>query len=98
MNIVLDKHSLCVVCFCSQLGCKAAVSFFHWCVLLNFSWLLVEALYLQTLLLFTFTHVGKLLWIYAAVGWGASCVYTCSGLITCTGLHLTSLMLQELRQ
>lgn len=91
MIIVLYKHSLCVVCFCSQLGCKAAVSFFHW-------WLLVEALYLQTLLLFTFTHVGKLLWIYAAVGWGASCVYTCSGVITCTGLYRTSLMLQELRR
>ncbi|KAM8730764.1 growth hormone releasing hormone receptor 2 [Acanthopagrus schlegelii] len=61
-------------CTVSTLGCKAAVSFFHWCVLLNFSWLLVEALYLQTLLLFTFAHTAKLLWIYATVGWGAPSV------------------------
>ncbi|XP_073345282.1 growth hormone releasing hormone receptor 2 [Pagrus major] len=61
-------------CTVSTLGCKAAVSFFHWCVLLNFSWLLVEALYLQTLLLFTFTHTGKLFWIYTTVGWGTPSV------------------------
>ncbi|XP_028286127.1 growth hormone releasing hormone receptor 2 [Parambassis ranga] len=57
-------------CTVSTLRCKAAVTFFHFCVLSNFSWLLVEGLYLQTLLLFTFTRTRKLLWIYAFIGWG----------------------------
>ncbi|XP_070708329.1 growth hormone releasing hormone receptor 2 [Pempheris klunzingeri] len=61
-------------CTVSTLRCKAAVTFFHFCVLSNFSWLLVEGLYLQTLLLLTFTHTGTLFRIYAALGWGSSLV------------------------
>ncbi|XP_049916729.1 growth hormone releasing hormone receptor 2 [Epinephelus moara] len=61
-------------CTVSTLWCKAAVTFFHFCVVSNFWWLLVEALYLQTLLLCTFTHTTKLFWIYATVGWGAPSV------------------------
>ncbi|XP_038594146.1 growth hormone releasing hormone receptor 2 [Micropterus salmoides] len=61
-------------CTVSTLQCKAAVTFFHFCVLSNFSWLLVEGLYLQTLLLFTFTQTRKLFWICATVGWGISSV------------------------
>ncbi|KAK0134823.1 Pituitary adenylate cyclase-activating polypeptide type I receptor [Merluccius polli] len=38
-------------CTVSTVCCKAAVTFFHFCVLGNFSWLLVEALHLQALLL-----------------------------------------------
>uniref|UniRef100_UPI0037E8F48E growth hormone releasing hormone receptor 2 n=1 Tax=Semicossyphus pulcher TaxID=241346 RepID=UPI0037E8F48E len=57
-------------CTVSTVGCKAAVSFFHFCVLSNFCWLLVEGLYLQTLLLFTFAQTSKIFWIYASVGWG----------------------------
>lgn len=56
-----------------QAQCKAAVTFFHFCVLSNFSWLLVEALYLQSLLLFPFTRTRTFCWIYATVGWGSSC-------------------------
>nr|XP_046232831.1 growth hormone releasing hormone receptor 2 isoform X2 [Scatophagus argus] len=61
-------------CTASTLQCKAAVTFFHLCVSANFSWLLVEGLYLHTVLLFTFTQTGKLLRIYATVGWGAPSV------------------------
>ncbi|XP_044194428.1 growth hormone releasing hormone receptor 2 [Thunnus albacares] len=61
-------------CTVSTLQCKAAVMFFHFCVLSNFSWLLVEGLYLQTLLLFTFTHTSKIFWIYATIGWGCPSV------------------------
>uniref|UniRef100_A0A4W6E6J0 Growth hormone releasing hormone receptor 2 n=1 Tax=Lates calcarifer TaxID=8187 RepID=A0A4W6E6J0_LATCA len=57
-------------CTVSTLQCKAAVTFFHFCVLSNFSWLLVEGLYLQSLLLFAFTQTRKLFWIYAVIGWG----------------------------
>ncbi|XP_060951331.1 growth hormone releasing hormone receptor 2 [Limanda limanda] len=58
-------------CTVSTLWCKAAVTFFHFCVTSNFSWLLVEGLYLQTLLIFTFTETRKLFRIYAAIGWGS---------------------------
>ncbi|GLD60009.1 S-adenosylmethionine synthase-like protein, partial [Lates japonicus] len=61
-------------CTVSTLQCKAAVTFFHFCVLSNFSWLLVEGLYLQTLLLFAFTQTRKLFWIYAVIGWSAPTV------------------------
>uniref|UniRef100_A0A4W6E6I7 Growth hormone releasing hormone receptor 2 n=1 Tax=Lates calcarifer TaxID=8187 RepID=A0A4W6E6I7_LATCA len=61
-------------CTVSTLQCKAAVTFFHFCVLSNFSWLLVEGLYLQSLLLFAFTQTRKLFWIYAVIGWGAPTV------------------------
>ncbi|XP_054454868.1 growth hormone releasing hormone receptor 2 [Anoplopoma fimbria] len=61
-------------CTVSTLRCKAAVTFFHFCVLSNFCWLLVEALFLQTLLLCTFTSTRKLLWIYGAIGWGTPSV------------------------
>uniref|UniRef100_A0A3P8RZB8 Growth hormone releasing hormone receptor 2 n=1 Tax=Amphiprion percula TaxID=161767 RepID=A0A3P8RZB8_AMPPE len=58
-------------CTASTFQCKAAVTFFHFCVLSNFSWLLVEGLYLQTLLLLTFTQTRRLLWIYGVLGWGS---------------------------
>uniref|UniRef100_A0A672YUN5 Growth hormone releasing hormone receptor 2 n=1 Tax=Sphaeramia orbicularis TaxID=375764 RepID=A0A672YUN5_9TELE len=61
-------------CTVSTVRCKVAVTFFHFCVLANFWWLLVEGLYLQTLLLFTFTHSTKPFWIFAIVGWGTPSV------------------------
>uniref|UniRef100_A0A3B4WBT5 Growth hormone releasing hormone receptor 2 n=1 Tax=Seriola lalandi dorsalis TaxID=1841481 RepID=A0A3B4WBT5_SERLL len=61
-------------CTVSTLRCQAAVTFFNFCVVSNFWWLLVEALYLQTLLLLVFTQTRKLLWIYAVIGWGAPTV------------------------
>uniref|UniRef100_A0A3Q1CLQ6 G-protein coupled receptors family 2 profile 2 domain-containing protein n=1 Tax=Amphiprion ocellaris TaxID=80972 RepID=A0A3Q1CLQ6_AMPOC len=65
-------------CTASTFQCKAAVTFFHFCVLSNFSWLLVEGLYLQTLLLLTFTQTRRLLWIYGVLGWGTVCSCVCS--------------------
>uniref|UniRef100_W5LPT4 Growth hormone releasing hormone receptor 2 n=1 Tax=Astyanax mexicanus TaxID=7994 RepID=W5LPT4_ASTMX len=56
-------------CTISTVLCKAAVTFFQYCVLANFYWLLVEGLYLQTLLIFTFTHKRAFVWWYALIGW-----------------------------
>ncbi|XP_016889773.1 growth hormone releasing hormone receptor 2 isoform X2 [Cynoglossus semilaevis] len=73
--VLFADHSL-DHCTMSTAQCKAAVTFFHFCVLSNFSWLLVEALYLQSLLLFPFTRTRTFCWIYATVGWGAPTVIT----------------------
>lgn len=50
--------------------CKAAIAFFQYSVLANFYWLLVEGLYLQTLLLLTFTCDRSYTWGYVLIGWG----------------------------
>uniref|UniRef100_A0A668AWY0 Growth hormone releasing hormone receptor 2 n=1 Tax=Myripristis murdjan TaxID=586833 RepID=A0A668AWY0_9TELE len=71
-------------CTVSTPKCKAAVTFFQYCVLANFFWLLVESLYLQTLLVFTFTHKRTLFWVYAVIGWGKLCVY----IPLCVSMHL----------
>ncbi|XP_030630921.1 growth hormone releasing hormone receptor 2 [Chanos chanos] len=58
-------------CTVSTVGCKAAVTFFQYCVLANFFWLLVEGLYLQTLLVFTFARKKTFFWWYTLIGWGS---------------------------
>ncbi|KAF3853966.1 hypothetical protein F7725_014654 [Dissostichus mawsoni] len=58
-DVVLFADKSTDHCTVSTLWCKAAVTFFHFCVLCNFCWLLVEGLYLQSLLLFTFSHTTK---------------------------------------
>ncbi|XP_072523487.1 growth hormone releasing hormone receptor 2 [Salminus brasiliensis] len=61
-------------CTVSTVWCKAAVTFFQYSVLANFYWLLVEALYLQTLLVFTFARKRTFVWWYALIGWGTPTV------------------------
>lgn len=52
------------------MNCKAAIAFFQYSVLANFYWLLVEGMYLQTLLLLTFTSDKSYIWWYILIGWG----------------------------
>uniref|UniRef100_A0A672I4B4 Growth hormone-releasing hormone receptor n=1 Tax=Salarias fasciatus TaxID=181472 RepID=A0A672I4B4_SALFA len=57
-------------CTLSTFACKASVVFCHYCVMVNFFWLLVEALYLNSLLLSSFYHSRRCLWGFSLLGWG----------------------------
>ncbi|XP_039985108.1 growth hormone releasing hormone receptor, like [Xiphias gladius] len=61
-------------CTLSKFACKASVVFCHYCVMANFFWLLVEALYLNSLLL-SFYHSRRSLWGFSLLGWGVPVLF-----------------------
>ncbi|XP_068023300.1 vasoactive intestinal polypeptide receptor 1-like [Melanerpes formicivorus] len=69
-------------CTLSTVSCKAAITFFQYSVLANFYWLLVEGLYLQTLLLLTFTSERRYIWWYILIGWGVPMLTVCTWVLT----------------
>lgn len=52
-----------------QVGCKLSLVFFQYCTMANFYWLLVEGLYLHTLLVAMFSP-GRRFLAYLLIGWG----------------------------
>ncbi|KAL1023159.1 hypothetical protein UPYG_G00037110 [Umbra pygmaea] len=62
-------------CTLSTVACKASVVFCHYCVMANFFWLLVEALYLNSLLLSSFHHSRRCLWGFGLLGWGVPVIF-----------------------
>ncbi|KAM6962517.1 growth hormone releasing hormone receptor, like [Aplochiton taeniatus] len=57
-------------CTFSTPACKAAVAFCNYSAMTNFFWLLVEALYLNSLMLPSFHHSRSCLWVFCLLGWG----------------------------
>uniref|UniRef100_A0A672HKP3 Vasoactive intestinal peptide receptor 2 n=1 Tax=Salarias fasciatus TaxID=181472 RepID=A0A672HKP3_SALFA len=58
----------------SLLGCKASLVFFQYFIMANFFWLLVEGLYLHTLLVAIFSENRHFL-VYLFIGWGIPTVF-----------------------
>ncbi|XP_017289792.1 pituitary adenylate cyclase-activating polypeptide type I receptor [Kryptolebias marmoratus] len=69
-------------CFISTTACKSAVAFFQFCILANYFWLLVEGMYLQTLLALTFVFQKKYFWWYILIGWGLPTIILTAWILT----------------
>ncbi|XP_045719908.1 vasoactive intestinal polypeptide receptor 2 isoform X3 [Mirounga angustirostris] len=69
----------------SWVGCKLSLVFFQYCIMANFYWLLVEGLYLHTLLVAIFSP-SRCFAAYLLIGWGIPTV--CTGAWTAARLSL----------
>lgn len=58
----------------SLVGCKASLVVFHYFIMANFFWLLVEGLYLHTLLMVIFSKNRHFV-VYLLIGWGFPTVF-----------------------
>ncbi|KAI4891451.1 hypothetical protein NFI96_025140 [Prochilodus magdalenae] len=78
---VLFSHSTTCSNQPSLVGCRASLVFFHYFIMANFVWLLVEGLYLHTLLLVTFAKNTRFL-SYLMIGWGVPALFVFSWILT----------------
>ncbi|XP_015217661.2 growth hormone releasing hormone receptor 2 isoform X3 [Lepisosteus oculatus] len=84
-------------CTTSTVACKMVVTFFQYCVLANFFWLLVEGMYLQTLLVFTFTLERRFFCWYTAIGWGSPMISVLIWVLAKSQFDNNGIILQKIR-
>lgn len=56
--------------FSCQVGCKITVLLFIYFLATNYYWILVEGLYLHSLIFMAFLSDSKYLWRLTLIGWG----------------------------
>ncbi|XP_072110540.1 growth hormone-releasing hormone receptor-like [Mobula birostris] len=69
-------------CNFSTVGCKIAVVFCYFSTMTNYFWQLVEALYLNSLLLASFSYVRSSIWWWSLLGWGVPSICMLAWVIT----------------
>ncbi|XP_055457674.1 secretin receptor isoform X2 [Psammomys obesus] len=69
-------------CDAHRVGCKLVMVFFQYCIMANYAWLLVEGLYLHTLLAISFFSEWKCLQAFVLLGWGSPAIFVASWAIT----------------
>lgn len=55
-----------------SLSCRLAFVMLHYCVTANYCWLLVEGMYLYTLLVLSVFSKQRIFRLYLCIGWGKS--------------------------
>uniref|UniRef100_A0A3B4VMK0 Parathyroid hormone/parathyroid hormone-related peptide receptor n=1 Tax=Seriola dumerili TaxID=41447 RepID=A0A3B4VMK0_SERDU len=60
---------------CPQAGCKVAVTLFLYFLATNHYWILVEGLYLHSLIFMAFLSDKNYLWALTIIGWGVPAVF-----------------------
>ncbi|XP_048096586.1 parathyroid hormone/parathyroid hormone-related peptide receptor isoform X2 [Alosa alosa] len=58
-----------------RIGCKVAVTLFLYFLATNYYWILVEGLYLHSLIFMTFFSDRKYLWGFTLIGWGVPAMF-----------------------
>ncbi|KAJ8011459.1 hypothetical protein DPEC_G00058430 [Dallia pectoralis] len=80
-DVVLDEVDESK-CHPETMGCKAVVIFFQFGSTASYFWLLVEGLYLHSLLAFSFFSERKYFWWYILIGWGLPTIFITVWVIT----------------
>lgn len=81
-DAVLFSSDDVTYCDAHKVGCKLVMIFFQYSIMANYAWLLVEGLYLHTLLAISFFSERKYLQAFVLLGWGSPAIFVALWAIT----------------